>query len=131
MKGVTELLDFLKTSGKKLAVASSTRLEQVKKNLGRNGLDGYFDVVIGGDMVKASKPAPDIYLEACRRLSVKPENAAGIEDSFNGIRSVAAAGMLAVMIPDMVQPDEEIKKVYDRCFESLEELKDFWEAEGI
>lgn len=131
MKGVTELLDFLKASGKKLAVASSTRLEQVKKNLGRNGLDGYFDVVIGGDMVKASKPAPDIYLEACRRLSVKPENAAGIEDSFNGIRSVAAAGMLAVMIPDMVQPDEEIKKVYDCCFESLEELKDFWETEGI
>lgn len=131
MKGVTELLDFLKASGKRLAVASSTRLEQVQKNLVRNGLDGYFDVVIGGDMIKASKPAPDIYLEACRRLCVKPENAAGIEDSFNGIRSVAAAGMLAVMIPDMVQPDEEIRNVYDHCFASLTELKKFWEAEGI
>ena len=131
MEGVTELLDFLKERGKKLAVASSTKLEQVRKNLARNGLDRYFDVVIGGDMIEASKPAPDIYLEACRRLSVSPENAAGVEDSFNGIRSVAAAGMLAVMVPDMVQPDGEIKKIYDHCFASLTELKSFWEAEGI
>ena len=131
MEGVTELLDFLKERGKKLAVASSTKLEQVRKNLARNGLDRYFDVVIGGDMIEASKPAPDIYLEACRRLSVSPENAAGVEDSFNGIRSVAAAGMLAVMVPDMVQPDGGIKKIYDHCFASLTELKSFWEAEGI
>lgn len=131
MEGVAELLDFLKERGKKLAVASSTKLEQVRKNLARNGLDRYFDVVIGGDMIEASKPAPDIYLEACRRLSVSPENAAGVEDSFNGIRSVAAAGMLAVMVPDMVQPDGEIKKIYDHCFASLTELKSFWEAEGI
>ena len=60
----------MKERGKKLAVASSTKLEQVRKNLARNGLDRYFDVVIGGDMIEASKPAPDIYLEACRRLSV-------------------------------------------------------------
>ena len=131
MEGVTELLDFLKERGKKLAVASSTKLEQVRKNLARNGLDRYFDVVIGGDMIEASKSVPYIYLEACRRLSVSPENAAGVEDSFNGIRSVAAAGMLAVMVPDMVQPDGEIKKIYDHCFASLTELKSFWEAEGI
>ena len=70
----------------------------------------YFDVVVGGDLIKNSKPAPDIYLTACERLGVKPENAAAIEDSFNGIRAAHAAGMKAIMVPDMIEPDDEMRE---------------------
>ena len=60
-----------------------------------------------------------------------PENAMGIEDSFNGIRAVAAAGMTAVMVPDMVQPDEEIRQIYDYCVQDLLEVKELIELNGI
>ena len=52
-----------------------------------------------------------------------PEIALGSEDSFNGIRAVAAAGMTAVMVPDMVQPDEEIRQIYDYWVQDLLEVK--------
>ena len=74
------------------------------RHLERTGLSGYFQEIVSGDMVEKSKPEPDIYLKACEVVGVLPENAMGIEDSFNGIRAVAAAGMTAVMVPDMVQP---------------------------
>ncbi|MDO4294226.1 MAG: HAD family phosphatase [Eubacteriales bacterium] len=131
MKGVRELLAFLKERKLKTAVASSTVVSRVRSHLKRSGLESYFDAVIGGDMIQASKPAPDIYLAACRALGVSPQNAMGVEDSVNGIRAVAAAGMTAVMIPDMVQPDGEIRKVYDYCFPSLVELREAMERGEI
>ena len=84
-----------------------------------------------GAMVEKSKPEPDIYLKACEVVGVLPENAMGIEDSFNGIRAVAAAGMTAVMVPDMVQPDEEIRQIYDYCVQDLLEVKELIELNGI
>ena len=81
----------------------------------------------GGDMVEHSKPLPDIYLKACELLGVKPENAIAIEDSPNGIRSAAAAGMLPVMVPDMVEPTPEIEELlYHKC-DSLFAVRDFLE----
>ena len=80
---------------------------------------------------KKSKPEPDIYLKACEVVGVLPENAMGIEDSFNGIRAVAAAGMTAVMVPDMVQPDEEIRQIYDYFVQDLLEVKELIGLNGI
>ena len=91
------------------------------------GLSGYFQEIVSGDMVEKSKPEPDIYLKACETVDVLPENAMGIEDSFNGIRAVAAAGMTAVMVPDMVQPDEKIRQIYDYCVQDLLEVKELIE----
>ena len=69
----------------------------------------------------------DIYLKACELLGVKPENAIAIEDSPNGIRSAAAAGMLPVMVPDMVEPTPEIEELlYHKC-DSLFAVRDFLE----
>ena len=54
------------------------------------------------------KPEPDIYLKACYELGVDPKNAIGLEDSYNGVRAIFSAGMKAIMIPDMVEPDDEM-----------------------
>ena len=126
-KGVRELLEYLKEKQIKTAIASSTKGPLVRKHLERTGLSGYFQEIVSGDMVEKSKPEPDIYLKACEVVGVLPENAMGIEDSFNGIRAVAAAGMTAVMVPDMVQPDEEIRQIYDYCVQDLLEVKELIE----
>ena len=110
-KGARELLEYLKQHGYRIGLASSTRTETVRRQLSHAGLISYFEVIVGGDMVSRSKPEPDIYLEACRQLGVLPEESYGIEDSFNGIRAVAAAGMIPVMVPDLLVPDAEMKQL--------------------
>ena len=127
MKGAGELLTWLQEKGVKIALASSTGREKVLSHLRRADFTDFFQVVIGGDMVEHSKPLPDIYLKACELLGVKPENAIAIEDSPNGIRSAAAAGMLPVMVPDMVEPTPEIEELlYHKC-DSLFAVRDFLE----
>ena len=121
--GVVELLEFLKENKIKIALASSTRSGVVIQELTDAGLINYFDYVIGGDMVTNSKPSPEIFLKACEALGVAPENAIGIEDSFNGIRALYSAGMQVVMVPDLVQPDKEIRVKADLFLESLIEVK--------
>ena len=107
-KGVKELLGWLKDEGWSIGLASSTREVGVRLNMERTGLIGYFDVLIGGDMLKVSKPAPDIYLMACEKLGADPKSAYAVEDSYNGIRSAHAAGMHAIMVPDMAPPTDEM-----------------------
>lgn len=70
-----------------------------------------------------SKPKPDIYLKACEAIHMPPEEVMAVEDSPNGIRSAYAAGMKPIMIPDLVEPDEEISGLLYRKYDSLLELK--------
>ena len=131
MKGVRELIDYLKSRGIKLAVASSTGYERVMSNLEKTGLAEYFQELITGDMVEHSKPNPDIYLKACRALGVKPEDAMAIEDSPNGIRAAAAAGMCAVMVPDLVAPTPELVSLCDHVFDSLLDVRDYLKSDDL
>lgn len=117
--GVMEILTFLKENGYKIGLASSTSRRGVLGHVNRAGITDFFEVIVGGDMVEHSKPKPDIYLLACEQLGVKPENAIAIEDSPNGIRSAHAAGLKAVMVPDMIAPTQEIEALLYRKFESL------------
>ena len=103
--GLYALLDFLKQRGYQTAVASSTQEAEVKRCLKSAKVTAYFDAVIGGDRLRASKPAPDIYLMACAELGERPEDCMALEDSRNGILSASRAGLKAVMIPDQWQPD--------------------------
>lgn len=108
-EGAKELLSFLSEKGIRLALATSTRRSIAVRELKQAGLYGYFaSFVVCGDMVARSKPAPDIYLEACRRLELEPSECAAFEDSPNGIRAAASAGLSAVMVPDLTEPDEEL-----------------------
>lgn len=122
--GVHELLNYLKQSGIKIALASSTRSQTVISELTDAGIIDYFDKVVCGDMVKNSKPDPEIFAKACELLEVEPENAIAIEDSFNGIRSAYAAGMKVIMVPDLMEPDDEMREKTVCILESLLEVKE-------
>ena len=118
-KGVRDILTFLKQKGIKVALATSTIKEKALPEIRLAGIEEYFDVFICGDMIERGKPAPDIYLKACEVLEANPANAYAIEDSFNGIRSASRAGMHAIMVPDLLQPDEEIRGLAECVLPSL------------
>ncbi len=123
--GVEELLQFLQMHNIRIALASSTRRDVVTQELRDGGLLSYFDAVICGDMVARSKPEPDIFLKACEVLGVAPEHAVGIEDSFNGVRALSAAGITAIMVPDLKQPTEEIRALADVILPDLLAVRDY------
>ena len=89
----------------------------------------YFDVIVGGDMIEKSKPAPDIYLKACELLGVAPRECYAVEDSYNGLISAFDAGLKPVMVPDMLPYNDEIApKVYLK-FDSLLDFRDYLKKE--
>lgn len=121
--GVVELLSFLQEQGIKIALASSTRREVVLQELGDAGVLPYFQQVICGDMVKRSKPAPDIFMTACECLGVDVSEAYAIEDSYNGIRSAHSAGLRPIMVPDMAAASPEMEELTEHILPSLYEVK--------
>ncbi len=119
--GAMELLGYLKEKKIKTALATSTHMDIVRENLRKTGLDTYFDAVVTGDMVEHGKPAPDIFLEAARRIAAKPSETAVCEDSHNGIRAAYAADMMPIMVPDILPPTSEITSM---CFKVCYSLFD-------
>ena len=109
-KGVVEALTYLKEKGYPLAIASSTKTETVTKQLTDAGIVDFFTLIVGGNMVSRSKPAPDIFLKATELLKVEPGECLVIEDSYNGIKAAYAAGIPVVMVPDLLPPTEEMKE---------------------
>jgi HAD superfamily hydrolase (TIGR01509 family) len=88
-----------------LGLASSANREVIEAVLGETGWP--FAAVVSSEEVPRGKPAPDVYLEAARRLEVEPEACVAIEDSSNGLRSAAAAGMTVVAVPNAAFPPDE------------------------
>ena len=117
-----ECLKGLKEAGFKLALASSTNIDRVRRQLGETHLLEYFDEVIGGGMFKKSKPDPEVFLLACEKIGANPAETYVIEDSFNGIRAAHAGGMIPIMVPDLVQPDEEIRSMCHKVMKDLSEV---------
>jgi HAD superfamily hydrolase (TIGR01509 family) len=106
-----------------LAVASSSNRELIDLVLELSGLERHFRVTVSSEEVARGKPAPDVYLEAARRLGVEPGDCAAIEDSENGIRSAKAAGMRVLAIPNpQFPPAAEALAQADDVLESLDEL---------
>ena len=97
--GLHELLAFATQHRLPVAVATSTTAAGAAFTLGRAGLADRFEVIVTGDQITRGKPAPDIYLECARRLGVAPEQCVGLEDSEAGIRSIASAGMVGILVP--------------------------------
>ena len=107
----------------RLALATSSNREVIELVLEVAGLGPYFEATVSSEEVGRGKPAPDVYLEAARRLSVEPERCIAIEDSHNGIRSAAAAGMRVIAIPnEHFPPDEESLALAAVVLPSLEQL---------
>lgn len=106
-----------------LGVASSSNRELIDLVLELSGLDRCFHATVSSEEVDRGKPAPDVYLEACRRLGVDPTRAAAVEDSHAGIRSAKAAGMYVLAVPNPTYPpDEEALGNADVVLNSLFEL---------
>ena len=99
MRGVPELLAALRRAAVPAAIASSAPARWVIGAVERLGIRPLFDAVVTGDEVARRKPAPDVYLEAARRLGADPARSVAIEDSAPGITAARAAGMKAVAIP--------------------------------
>lgn len=127
-KGVRELLAYLEERRIPLGLASSTRLAVVEEELKQAGLYHYFSVVVGGDLLKRSKPEPDIYLMACEKMGVAPEDAYAIEDSYNGIRAAYTAGMTPIMVPDMLEATEEMREKSVAVLADLLQVRDWLAA---
>ena len=122
LPGLMELLTFLQGQKIPMAVVSSTRKELVQQHLKVAGIISYFDALICGDMVKHSKPCPDIYLLAAQTLCVTPANCLVLEDSYNGVRAGHSAGCYTVMVPNMDLPTPEMLEKADAVLPSLFEV---------
>ena len=115
-KGVYELLESVTRKGYKIALGSSTREAAVREFLGKLNILRYFDILVCGDMGFKSKPCPDIFLACAEKMGIEPCRCAVLEDSPNGIKAAYAAGMIPIMVPDMIAPTEEIMPmVYSVC----------------
>ena len=126
-RGLHEILDFFRERKIPMAVASSSSMESIEHHLRVTGTREYFSRIVSGIQVGRGKPAPDIFLLAAEELGVPAERCLVCEDAVNGIRAAAAAGAMPVMIPDLVQPTDEIRAlcygVYDDLIAARDALK--------
>jgi HAD superfamily hydrolase (TIGR01509 family) len=106
-----------------LGLASSSNPEVIALVLAESGLERYFSAWVSSEEVGPGKPAPDVYLEAARRLGVDPQDCVAMEDSENGIKSAHAAKMRVIAIPNAdFRPPEGVLALADRVVGSLDEL---------
>lgn len=124
--GAKEILTFLREKHIVTAIATCTNIERANQYLKQIGLYDLLDRVISASMVETGKPAPDIYLYACKELGLNPANCMAVEDSPNGIHSAHDAGCNVVMVPDQSPADDEIRKVLYGYENSLFDLKKYF-----
>jgi HAD superfamily hydrolase (TIGR01509 family) len=105
-----------------LGLASSSNRELIDVVLAAGGIDGLFAATVSSEEVARGKPAPDVYLEAARRLGVDPAACTAVEDSHNGIRSAKAAGMRCIAIPNAHYPPGEALSEADEVVASVGDL---------
>lgn len=117
--GVMEILDYLDALGLPRAIATSNSRQAAERYLGRFDLFKRFHAVVAHADVTRHKPHPDPYLEAARRLNVHPTLCLALEDSHPGVRAAHAAGMMTVMVPDILDPNEEM---HEKCVHVADNL---------
>jgi HAD superfamily hydrolase (TIGR01509 family) len=107
--GALELLDTLDQFRLPRAIATSSSRRTVERHLTAHNLMGRFEEIVAHGDYDRGKPAPDPFLKAAERLGVEPRLCLALEDSHNGIRSASSAGMMTVMVPDLLEPTDEIR----------------------
>ena len=124
--GIIELLDWLEKQSVVIALASSSLREVILDHLEQAGIaPERFHEIIGGDEVVRGKPAPDIFIFAAAKLSVPTDECIVIEDSNAGIHAAYKAGMLPLMVPDLIPPTEETKRLAYRIFSNLHDVRNY------
>jgi HAD superfamily hydrolase (TIGR01509 family) len=122
--GVLELLDHLDAAGLPRAIATSSRRVDVDHHLSTHDLALRFHAVVAQGDYARGKPHPDPYLRAAERLGVEPASCLALEDSHNGVRAAHAAGMMTIMVPDLLDPTEEMHTLCVRIARDLHEVRE-------
>jgi HAD superfamily hydrolase (TIGR01509 family) len=128
--GLDELLEYAAAQGLGCAVASASGRNLVEAHLAHGKISGFFQAVVAGDYGLPSKPAPDVFLEAARRLHAQPSETLVLEDSEKGIEAASAGGFIPVMVPDMIEPSPEINSMARYVCSSLLDVRNLL-AEGM
>ncbi len=121
-KGLIPLLKYLKTKNIKTIVATSSERTRVDYILEKANLSTYFDDSICGDEVENGKPNPDIFLNACKKISIHPTDAIVLEDSIQGIEAAHRAGIPVYCIPDMLYPPTNYASKTAGIVDNLEDM---------
>lgn len=128
-KGLVELLEYLKANNYKTIVATSSGRARVDEILKNGNLTEYFDDSICGDEVTHGKPHPEIFLTACQKLDVKPEEALVLEDSEAGILAAYDGHIDVICVPDMKYPEPQFVEKVTKIIDSLDEVIDYLKAQ--
>jgi beta-phosphoglucomutase-like phosphatase (HAD superfamily) len=131
--GAVALLSWLRARAVPCGVASSTRNAEVRRRLDHSVLLAFFGAICGGDEVAKGKPSPDLFLLAGARLGIAPQDCLVFEDSEHGVIGALAAGMSAVVVPDLKAPDPAVQAACVAVLESLRQalpLCDAWFPAG-
>jgi HAD superfamily hydrolase (TIGR01509 family) len=122
--GALELLEALDQLGLPRAIATSSSRTTVERHLTAHGLMDSFDALVCRGDYEHGKPAPDPFLKAAERLGVEPQACLALEDSHIGVRSAAAASMMTVMVPDLLEPTEELRALCVLVVRDLHQVRD-------
>ena len=125
-RGAKQLLEKLKNTGYPMAIATSTAHNKAIVKLKNAGILDYFELIIGGDQVKNSKPDPEIYSTAANKLGINADKCIAIEDSDNGVKSAHGAGISVIQIPDLQPPSNEVKELGHTILDSLFDIEMFF-----
>lgn len=120
--GLDELMDFLDSKNIPMAIASSTHSKRAMLFLKKEDLLSRFKVIVCGDDVERVKPYPDVFLKTCELTNTNINQALVLEDSKNGAIAAYKAGIKCVIVPDIVEPDEEVKEIAYCIVDSLKDV---------
>jgi HAD superfamily hydrolase (TIGR01509 family) len=128
--GVLELLDLLDRLGLPRAIATTSARPTVDRHLDAHDLAGRFHHIVAHGDYDRHKPAPDPFLKAAERLGVAPQSCLALEDSHNGVRAAAAAGMMTVMVPDLLPVTDEMHGLCTHVVLDLHAVRRLFDGEA-
>ncbi len=126
-KGAEELIAYLRQNGIKYAIGSGAAVPLIRVYLEQIKANDLFDTLAGGDEIKNSKPAPDTFLLAAKKMGIPPENCFVFEDSDNGALAAHNAGMKCIGIPDIMDFSRETKALLYAELNNLAEAIEIFE----
>jgi HAD superfamily hydrolase (TIGR01509 family) len=128
--GVTEIVDHLQAEGIPRAIATSSSHDTVRRHLAPSGIYARFQTIVARGDYERGKPHPDPFLVAAERLGIPPADCLALEDSHNGVRAAHAAGMMTVMVPDLLEATEEMRTLCLAIADTLHDVREALEQAG-
>jgi HAD superfamily hydrolase (TIGR01509 family) len=119
-----EILDHLDEIGLPRAICTSSRRVDVEHHLAAHDLAHRFHAILAQGDYPRPKPNPDPYLKAAEALGFAPQDCLALEDSHNGVRARGRAGMMTIMVPDMLDPTKEMRSLCIRIARDLHEVRE-------